>query len=253
MTRTRVVLSLVISAVAACSTPAPQSGTGATAASAPSPTPARSATMLPTLTDAERAAGWRLLFDGTSLTGWRGYGRPGMPAGWEARDGALVRVAQAADIITTERFRNFELALEWMVHAGGNSGIFYRAAEGQDAIYMSAPEMQVLDDAAHRDGQSPLTSAGANYGLYPAPRGVVHPAGEWNAARVLVDGNHVEHWLNGRKVVEYELHSPEWRAKVAASKFRDWPAYGQAPEGHIGLQEHGDFVAFRNIRIRVLP
>lgn len=208
---------------------------------------------LPRLTSAERAAGWRLLFDGTSLSGWRGYGRQDMPAGWTARDGMLVRESRAADIITTERFRNFELALDWMVHAGGNSGIFYRAAEGHEAIYFSAPEMQVLDDAVHADGRSPLTSAGAAYGLYPAPRGVVKPAGEWNAARILVNGRHVEHWLNGRKVVEYELHSADWKARVAASKFSEWPAYGQAPEGHIGLQEHGDWVAYRNIRIRTLP
>lgn len=210
-------------------------------------------TMLPELSAAEREAGWRLLFDGRTLDGWRGYGRPDMPAGWVARDGLLIRESQAADIITRETFRDFELALDWMVRAGGNSGVFYRAAEGQDAIYFSAPELQVLDDAAHPDGASPLTSAGAAYGLYPAPRGVVKPAGEWNAVRVLVRGDHVEHWLNGQRIVAYELHSEDWKARVAASKFRDWAAYGQARQGHIGLQDHGDWVAYRNIRIRALP
>jgi hypothetical protein len=252
LTRTLQVTALLLAAAlagCAASLPQPEGETAAGATASPRAT----TPMLPTLSDTERATGWRLLFDGRSLSGWRGYGRADMPAGWEARDGMLVRASQAADIITTERFRNFELSLDWMVHAAGNSGIFYRAAEGHDAIYMSAPEMQVLDDAGHQDGRSPLTSAGANYGLYPAPRGVVRPAGEWNTARVLVNGNHVEHWLNGHKVVEYELHGADWKAKVAASKFRDWPAYGQAAEGHIGLQEHGDYVAFRNIKVRVLP
>lgn len=205
------------------------------------------------LSQQERAAGWRLLFDGSSMQGWRGYGRADMPAGWTVENGMLVRSAPAADIITTEQFGNFELALEWNVAPGGNSGIFYRAVEGPDAIYMSAPEMQVLDDARHADGRSPLTSAGANYGLYAAPPGVVRPAGEWNSVRIVANGNHVEHWLNGTRVVEYELGSQDWTQRVKGSKFNDWPLYGKAARGHIGLQEHGDRVAYRNIRIRPLP
>lgn len=206
-----------------------------------------------TLSDAERAAGWRLLFDGKTTTGWRGYMRPDMPEGWQAVDGALTRVGPGGDIITVEQFRSFELALEWNVAPGGNSGIFYRAIEGPAAVYYSAPEMQVLDDAAHRDGLSRLTAAGSNYGLHAVPEGIVRPAGEWNAVRLAVNGNHVEHWLNGVKVVEYELGSAEWSGLVAKSKFAQWPEYGQAAEGHIGLQDHGDRVAFRNIKLRVLP
>jgi hypothetical protein len=203
-----------------------------------------------TLTADEQQKGWRLLFDGKTLNGWRGYNRADMPAGWAAQDGALTRVSQAADIITTDQFGDFELELEWRIAPGGNSGIFYRAAEGLDAIYMSAPEMQVLDDDRHPDGRSTLTSAGADYGLYPAPRGFVRPAGEWNHVRIVADGNQIEHWLNGTRVVEYELGGDDWSAKVAASKFRDWPLYGKAARGHIGLQEHGSWVAYRNIRIR---
>jgi hypothetical protein len=206
-----------------------------------------------TLTAEERAAGWRLLFDGQTTRGWRGYMMDGMPAGWEVVDGALTRVSAAADIITTEKFRNFELSVDWKVGPGGNSGIFYRAIEGPDFIYYAAPEMQVLDDEKHGDGQSPLTSAGANYALHAAPPGVVKPAGEWNTARILVDGNHVEHWLNGVKLLEYELHSDDWKERVAKSKFNEFPEYGKAAEGHIGLQEHNDPVAFRNIKIRILP
>lgn len=206
-----------------------------------------------TLTPAEQAAGWRLLFDGRTTGGWHGYSSPGMPAGWQVVDGALTRVSEAADIVTDEQFKNFELSLDWKIAPGGNSGIFYRAAPGSKEIYYSAPEMQVLDDSRHPDGQSQLTSAGADYGLYPAPRGVVKPAGQWNTVRILVNGNHVEHWLNGKKIVSYELGSVDWLQRVANSKFKEWPEYGKAAQGFIGLQEHGARVAYRNIKVRVLP
>ena len=206
-----------------------------------------------TLTNQERAAGWRLLFDGTTTTGWRGWRMDSLPSGWKAVDGALTRVAQAADIITTDKFKNFELSLEWKISPAGNSGIFYRASEDEDAIYWTAPEMQVLDDAGHPDGHDRLTSAGADYALYAAPAGIVKPAGQWNAVRIVVNGNHVEQWMNGVKVVEYELGSADWTAKVTASKFAPHPKYGRNTEGYIGLQEHGAWVAYRNIKIRVLP
>ena len=206
-----------------------------------------------TLTPAEQQAGWRLLFDGKTLKGWRGYMMDSMPSGWQVVDGVLTRVSRARDIVYHEKFRNFELVLDWKVAPNGNSGIFYRGIEGPEAIYYSAPEMQVLDDAGHVDGRTDLTSAGAVYGLYPAPRGIVKPAGEWNTARILVNGNHVEHWLNGKQIAAYELHSADWKARVDASKFKQWPEYGQAAEGYIGLQEHGNRIEFRNIKLRVLP
>jgi len=205
------------------------------------------------LTDAERAASWRLLFDGKSTDGWRGYHMDSMPSGWQAVDGALTRVGEGRDMITRDQFADFELTLEWKVAPGGNSGVMYRVTEQYDYSYKSGPEMQVLDDAAHRDGLSRLTAAGSNYALHAAPAGVVKPAGEWNSARIVASGNHVEHWLNGQKVVEYELLSPEWEALVKASKFVEWPDYGRAKQGHIALQDHGDWVAYRNVKIRVLP
>lgn len=205
------------------------------------------------LTAAEERAGWVLLFDGSTTRGWRGYMKPVMPDGWKVVDGALTRTGPGGDIVTTATWRNFELVLDWKISPGGNSGVFYRAIEGPEAIYYSAPEMQVLDDDVHPDGRSPLTSAGADYGLYPAPRGAVRPVGEWNTARVLVRGDHVEHWLNGVQTAGYELHSADWSRRVAESKFKQWPEYGQAAEGFIGLQDHGNWVAFRNIRIRRLP
>jgi hypothetical protein len=199
-------------------------------------------------------AGWRPLLDGSTADAWRGFKRDGLPAGWQVVDGALTRVAPGGDIVTREQFRDFELALEWKVAPGGNSGVFYRVSEAADleSVWQSGPEVQVLDDARHRDGTRPETSAGACYGLYPAPRGVVRPAGEWNELRILVQGSRVEHWLNGRRVVSYELGSPEWERRVRQSKFARLPRYGREPRGHIALQDHGDWVAYRNIRIRVI-
>ena len=219
----------------------------------PAPAASSGSTTANTLTDSERAAGWKLLFDGTTGAGWRGYRQQTLPAGWQVKDGALTRVAGGGDIITDEQFKNFELALEWKISPGGNSGIFYRASEDSDAIYWNAPEMQVLDDARHPDGQSRMTAAGAAYDLYPSPAGIVKPANEWNAVRLVVNGNHVEQWLNGVKVVEYDFGSPDFQAKVKESKFAPHPNFGRNSAGHIGLQDHGDVVAFRNIKIRVLP
>ncbi len=205
------------------------------------------------LTSEERASGWQLLFNGRTTEGWRGFRRESVPGGWQVVDSALTRVEGGGDIISVDQFENFELVLEWNVEAGGNSAIFYRVSEDVERTHESGPEMQVLDDAEHRDGLSRLTAAGANYGLYPSPEGVVKPAGEWNRVRIVVDSAHVEHWLNGTKVVEYELWSPEWEELVRNSKFVEWPEYGRAVRGHIGLQDHGDWVAYRNIKIRVLP
>jgi hypothetical protein len=203
-----------------------------------------------TLSAEERAAGWRLLFDGRTTNGWRGFRQDGMPDGWQVVDGALTRVAAAGDIITTEQFASFELALEWRVAPGGNSGIFFHVTEDADYVWQTGPEMQVLDDAGHRDGLLPETSAGSNYALHAPAHDVVRPAGEWNAVRLVVRGDHVEHWLNGALIVAYELGSEDWERRVAASKFADMPAYGRARRGHIALQDHGDRVEFRSIKVR---
>lgn len=213
---------------------------------------AQDAGQLNTLSTAEKAAGWKLLFDGRTTSGWRGYQKKVAPAGWTVEAGALTRVADGGDLITVRQYRDFELTLEWQISEGGNSGIMYRVTEGPEASYQTGPEMQVLDDARHPDGRDRLTSAGSAYGLYAAPAGVVKPAGEWNRARILVRGHHIEHWLNGQKVVEYELEGRDWERKVAASKFKQWPGYGRAPKGYIALQDHGDRVAYRDIKIREL-
>jgi hypothetical protein len=205
-----------------------------------------------TLTDAQRAGGWRLLFDGRSTDGWRGYRRESMPAGWQVVDGTLARTGSGGDIITTEQYDSFELELEWLVGPGGNSGIFFHVTETGDYIWQTGPEMQILDNAGHREGANPETSTGSNYALHGPSSDVARPAGEWNSVRLVVRGDHVEHWLNGTRIVEYVLGSDDWKARVEASKFRDMPGYGANRRGHIALQDHGDPVQFRNIRIRVL-
>jgi hypothetical protein len=199
---------------------------------------------------------WVPLFAGQSLTGWHNFATPGQPAtGWSFEDGLLVRSGNGGDLTSDRYYTNFELELEWRVPPGGNSGVIYRIDPKADTAwsYRTGPEMQILDDERHPDGKNPLTSAGANYALNEAPRGVVKPANEWNSARLVVNGTHVEHWLNGTKMVTYELGSADWEARRAKSKFATAPAYGRASAGQIALQDHGNRVAFRNVRIKELP
>ena len=203
------------------------------------------------LTPEQQAVGWRSLFDGTSTSAWRGYKSPTFPAGWRIADGVLTKSGSVGDLVSKDQFGNFELALDWNLSTGGNAGIFYRGTEEYDHIYWSAPEYQLLDDANHPDGKSRLTSAGAAYALYPSPAGVVKPAGEWNSTLIVVNGSRVQHWLNGQRLLEYELGSPDWEAKVKASKFVAYPNYGRAARGYIGIQgDHDGVLSIRNVRIR---
>ena len=204
------------------------------------------------LTDEEVADGWKLLFDGKSTECWRGYRKDSFPAGWVIKDDCLVRMGPGGDIATVDEYDDFELKLEWRICAAGNSGIFFRVDESVGWAWETGPEMQVLDNAEHYDGKNPKTSAGSNYALNAPVRDVTKPVGLFNEARIVVRGNHVEHWLNGVKVVEYELGSPEWKALVAGSKFAQWPKYGLMRKGRIVLQDHGDQVWYRNIKIRQL-
>jgi len=209
----------------------------------------------------EAAGAWKALFDGKSLDAWRGYKSQTMPAGWRIEAGTLVKDDRVPDIITKDQFGDFELELEWKIGEAGNSGIFYRGIEdpdykgapNNDRIYTTGPEYQLLDDIKAADNKTRLTCAAAAYGLYPSPEGHLKPVGQWNKTRIVAKGAHVEHWLNDAKVVEYELWSPDWEAKVQAAKFKDWPKFGRAKRGHIGLQgDHEGPLAFRNIRIREL-
>jgi hypothetical protein len=203
----------------------------------------------------EQAAGWKLLFDGKSLAGWKGFKKDTPGAGWKAVDGVLHRAAEGGDLLTVEQFGDFELTVDWKIEKGGNSGIFFRVVDEGEQAWWSGPEVQILDNAVHRDGKIELTSAGSNYAVHPPVRDVTKPIGEWNTVRLVVKGAHVEQWMNGVKLLEYELWSPDWETRVKASKFGKSPLYelyGRAKRGHIALQDHGDPVWFRNIKIRPL-
>ena len=193
----------------------------------------------------------RSLFDGKTTNGWRGFRQPAMPEGWKVVDGALTRVSKSTDIVTVDEFGDFELTLEWKLPPNGNSGIFYRVTEDDAVMWHVAPEFQLIDNA-YKEPLKPVQLAGANYDLHPPSRDVTRPIGSWNEARVIARGAHVEHWVNGVKVVEYELWTSAWERQVRGSKFKDYPRYARARRGHIGLQDHDDRVQFRNIRIREL-
>lgn len=194
---------------------------------------------------------WRALFDGGSTAAWRGYKQETLPDGWQVVDGALARVGPAGDIITVEQFENFELSFEWQVEEGGNSGVFFGVTEEVDGpVWHSGPEFQLLHNAGHRDGQAPITSAGSNYAVHPPAADVTRPVGAWNTSRLVVNRGRVEHWMNGMHLLTYELDSPDWQARVEASKFAELPRYGRVRRGHIAIQDHGDPIRFRNIRIR---
>jgi hypothetical protein len=206
---------------------------------------------------------WKSLFDGKSLDAWRIYKSDKAPklcgagetrACWEIKDGVLQKDGNANDLASKEQFGDFELELEWKIGEAGNSGVFYRGTEEYDAIYWSAPEYQLLDNAKASDNKQPNHLAGSVYDLFAAPADAAKPAGEWNQTRIVAKGTHVEHWLNGRKVASYDVGSPEWNTAYAASKFSPrYANYARAPKGYLGIQgNHPGTLALRNIRVREL-
>lgn len=218
------------------------------------------------LTPAEARSGWRLLWDGRTSHGWRSARSASFPAkGWEMKDGVLSVIrsdgregGQGGDIITVERFADFELSVDFRITPGANSGVKYHVdpelnkGEGSSI----GLEYQILDDARHPDaklGKNGNRTLASLYDLYPAsPAKKPHAIGEWNTACIVSRGDRVEHWLNGEKVLEYTRFTPQFRADVQGSKYKVWPRFGEMRDGHILLQDHGDTVSFRNIKIRVL-
>lgn len=207
------------------------------------------------LTPAEEAAGWRMLFDGETWDGWRGYRKEGPPEqGWAIEDGSLRVIAGGGggDIVTDEVFGDFELSLEFKVSPRANSGIIYRVDESKPYPWMTGAEYQVLDDNS-REAENGLHSVGAVYDLYEPVEGKpTRPAGDWNLARIRISDGVAKHFLNGVKVAEYDMNSEAWAETIAGSKFRDMAGFGVLERGRISLQDHGNDVWFRDIRVRDL-
>ena len=209
-----------------------------------------------TLSEKEKKEGWRLLFNGKNLDGWRTFqGRE--ITGWKVIDGVLynsgVGSDHGGDIITREKFQNFELELEWKIAPQSNSGIFYHVNEKiGTAIYESGPEYQLIDDKGWPDKLRDDQYSGANYGMHAPKNAIVKDVNDWNQARIVVNGAHVQHYLNGVKVVDYYLWDDDWMQLKEKGKWKDYPYYGMALKGPIGLQDHGGLAQFRNIKIKVI-
>lgn len=207
-----------------------------------------------TLTAEEKAAGWKLLFDGHSLAGWRAYGSQAKPAdGWKVEDGLLKKLkgVRGGDIVTEQKFGDFEFSWEWRIDVGGNNGVKYLVTEERKGA--PGHEYQLIDDERHPDGKlGPKRQTASFYEvLSPSADKPLKPPGDWNQSRIVIRGNHVEHWLNGAKVLEYTLGSPEVKAGIATSKFKNAPGFGEKIEGHLMLTDHQDECWFRNLKIRV--
>jgi hypothetical protein len=198
---------------------------------------------------------WIVLFNGDDISHWREYNKTEFPFdGWAIENGILKTIVggNRVDIITRELYKDFEFVLEWKASPAGNSGIFYFATEKGDYIWQTAPEMQVLDNDRHPDGKNPLTSAGSLFALIAPNKDVSKKVGEFNEARIVAKKNHIEHWLNGKKILEYDYTSDSIKDLISKSKFASMPLFAKENIGHIGLQHHGEEIWYRNIRIRKL-
>lgn len=211
------------------------------------------------LSEAEKNGGWELLFDGKTTTGWHNYGKTEMN-GWAIEDGALVALGLGeelgGDIVTNEEYQDFDLRWEWKVETGANSGVLFHVVEDPATyahVYETGPEYQLVDDMGWDGELEAWQKTASNYAMHWREDRPVKPAGEWNESRILVQGPHVEHWLNGEKILEYELGSQDWQTRVKEGKWKDFPGYGLAATGRISLQDHGKKSWFRNVKIRRLP
>jgi hypothetical protein len=216
------------------------------------------------LSDAEKADGWVLLFDGSTLNGWKRYGADEIGPLWTVEDGAIVckgtglgegSGAMGGSLMTMKQYGNFELAVDWKISPGGNSGILYHVVERPEYKhdYETGPEYQVVDDEGWKDGLLDAQKAGSNYDMHPAPANKkLRPAGEWNSSRIVYNNGHVEHWLNGEKVVEFEEGDADFQERYKKSKWVEYPGWNKFKTGSISLQDHGAPVFYRNIKLREL-
>lgn len=209
-----------------------------------------------TLSKQEKKEGWVLLFDGETTKGWRNY-KNREADGWSVEKGELyckeTGVNKRADLITADQYENYELQIDWKISPKKNSGIIYMVTEENDASYESGPEYQLIDDVGYPGKLSDKQLSGANYDMQAPSAKVSKPAGEFNHTKIVINKGHVEHWLNGKKVVDYQLWTPEWEQQKANSKWKDVKPYGMSKKGYIALQDHGGGVAFKNIKIKLLP
>lgn len=237
--------------------------TGCQQSSQTSETEAVADTITNTLTDAEKADGWQLLFDGTTLNGWKRYNADTIGPLWITRNGMMICNGEGltegtegvgGSLVTTRSFGNFELLLDWKLSPHGNSGILYHVVETPDFphAYDSGPEYQLLDDGSYAgEGLKDAQLAGSNYDMYPASATKkLYPAGEWNHSRVVYNNGHVEHWLNGEKVVEFDEGSSDFMERYNKSKWTEYPGWNKSTTGSIALQDHGANVYFKNIKVR---
>jgi 3-keto-disaccharide hydrolase len=210
--------------------------------------------MVANVTAAENEQGFVLLTGDDARTRWQSYGpndaKERWPSNWEFFDGVLHSRGGGSDLRSRQEYGDFDLRFDWKISPKGNSGVLYRVSLESDPAYYTGPEYQLIDDVGNRDMTSPLTSTASVYALYAPNKQLAKSAGEWNEGRIVVQNNHVEHFLNGEKVVDCELGSDDWNRRVAGSKFADWKKFGRNARGYIDLQDHGDEVWFRNVRIR---
>jgi cytochrome c len=217
------------------------------------------------LTASEQASGWKLLFDGKTTAGWHNFNKTTIGSSWKINDEAIMldavkspdgnwQAKDGGDIVSLDEYENFELNLEWKISPCGNSGIIYNVVESKDYDYVwqTGPEMQVLDNTCHADSRFATHRAGDLYDMIECKYPAVKPAGQWNKIRIIKDHGHVEHWMNGIKVVEFEMYNDHWKEMISKSKFKDMKGFGLAPKGKIALQDHGNTVWYKNIKIKTL-
>jgi cytochrome c len=209
------------------------------------------------LTVQEKKEGWQLMFDGSSTNGWHSFRKTSVGQAWKVNDGSIyldTSSKDGGDLVSDKEYENYELKIEWKIEKCGNSGIIFNSIESDKyyASYVTGPEMQVLDNECHEDAKIIKHRAGDLYDLISCKRETVKRAGEWNEARIVSKNAHYEFYLNGEKVVEFTMHTPEWDAMVKASKFKSMPDFGKSTKGHIVLQDHGNGVWYRNIKIKTL-
>jgi len=208
---------------------------------------------------------WIPLFDGKSTNGWRNYQKKTAGKSWVVKDGTLIlevvsdgkgrtKTEDGGDLITVDQYENYELSLEWKISECGNSGVLFNVVEDKqyERVYHTGPEMQILDNTCHPDAKIHTHRAGDLYDLIACSEEVVKPAGEWNQILIRINAGQTEFFLNDQKVVEFMMFDQSWKERIAKSKFKDMPGFGKSQKGHIALQDHGDAVAFRDIKIRML-